>query len=544
MKKNKINIFYLLVLSTIAFMQLSLISCSEDNKEGYGTPEITGVRVPDPVYADSLFTKSSTGQLIAITGTNLSNVLKIYINDQQVSFNSTMNTDHSVMCTIPKEENGFKLTAFDSTLKDEIRLETSHGTATFAFKILAPNPSIGRIQGLYPRDAGDSLYVYGKNLIDIEKIYFTDIPAAKLDTTKWKDITGSIVDVTKYSSLVKNHYLDPQTNSYVTSSEIGLVLPDIPYESGTLVVKTATGFSYIAYSKKPGIPKIKSVSSEYPEIGETVTIKGSEFVQVGSITYGDVTLTSKDLKVASSEDELSFVFNKKPTAGSGTALTITTPGGQVNYENFFNPASVLIDFDGNATDNGWGPNAIYEAAKSGVPPYSSDGSYARINVMDNGSNWWGTMIYFRKDWSGPFSLPGYDVIPSNASADDIYLAMEVYDNNSAYNTAGYTGYLRYLIQTVGDGENYYDNGFAWINTDEGTFSFSKPVISDIDGNNVKGKWYRHVIKLSNFACFKDKTYKDIVATGINQIRLMDYNQGTKKGNIDVCFDNIRIYYKK
>ena len=118
MKKNKINIFYLLVLSTIAFMQLSLISCSEDNKEGYGTPEITGVRVPDPVYADSLFTKSSTGQLIAITGTNLSNVLKIQINDQQVSFNSTMNTDHSVMCTIPKEENGFKLTdLFEVTSK-------------------------------------------------------------------------------------------------------------------------------------------------------------------------------------------------------------------------------------------------------------------------------------------------------------------------------------------------------------------------------------------------------------------------------------------
>lgn len=519
-------------------------SCSDDDKVGYGTPEITGVRIPDPAYADSLFTKSTAGQQIAIIGKNLSNVLKIYINDQEVSFNSTMNTDHSVIVTIPSEEDGFKLTAFNSDLKDEIRLETSHGTATYAFKVTAPYPSVSRIAATYPREAGDELYIYGTNLVDIERIYITDISAEELDETSWTDIEGNMVDVTAYSSEKQNHYIDSKTQAYTTESVIKLTIPEIPYESGTLVVKTATGYSYIAYYKVPGKPVITDISSEYPEIGETVTIKGREFVQVESITYGDVTLTSDDLTVADSEDAIEFVFKQTPTKGSGTTLAITTPGGTVNFDNFYNYDCVLVDFDGLGIDNGWGPNATYESATSTAAPYASDGNYARINVTDNGYNWWGTMVYFRYDWSGTsFPLPGYDVIPADASADDVYLAMEVYDNNSDFNNGTFSGYIKYDVQPVGGSDNDYHT-FSWVDYDAGTFSFSQPVLADINGENAKGKWYRHVVKLSNFSCFSGMKYSDIVAAGISQFRLMEYNQGAAKGNVDVMFDNIRLYYKK
>ena len=188
MKQNIFNHHYRwLLMAMAALMVVSLTSCKDD-EEGMGTPVITAVRSCDPAKADSTFTKAGAGSLIAIIGQNLAHVQKVYINDQQVYFNPTMNTDHSVVVTIPTEDKGFKLTAFNSDLKDEIRVETSHGTAVYSFKITAPWPSISRIQGIYPRQAGDVLNVYGLNLVDLEQVYFTDLTAEQLDTTEWETV--------------------------------------------------------------------------------------------------------------------------------------------------------------------------------------------------------------------------------------------------------------------------------------------------------------------------------------------------------------------
>jgi len=527
-----------------------MTACSDDDKTGYGTPEITGVRVPDPEKADSLFTKSSPGQIIAIIGNNLSDVLKVYINDQEVSFNSTMNTDHSVIVTVPTEEKGFILTAFDSSLKDEIRLETSHGTATYAFKITAPSPSITRLQASYPRESGDSMYVYGLNLVDIQHIYFSDISAEALDTTTWTEIGGNKTEVTSYAITSQDHYLNSKTNAYVTSSVLGLVIPSMSATSGVLVIETSSGTTYIPYYSVPGKPTITYVSSEMPEIGETVTIRGSEFVQVESITYGDRTISGDDITISDDEQELTFKFVNKPTQGSGTTLTLTTPGGQAQFENFFDYSCLIVDFDGRGTDNGWGPNAVYNSANPSMPPYSADGLFARINVTEN-QQWWGTMVYFRNTWNNggydPFPLPGYDVIPETASTDDVYLAVEVYNNESDYNNGSFGGYIRYFWQVNAedpvDGSNQFDN-FEWIDYAEGTFNHPLGVLSDIEGEHPTGKWYRHVLPLSKFGLFSGKTYKDVVETGLNQIRLQSINQSVTKGQIDVMFDNIRIYYNK
>ncbi len=43
--------------------------------------------------------------------------------------------------------------------------------------------------------------------------------------------------------------------------------------------------------------------------------------------------------------------------------------------------------------------------------------------------------------------------------DELYLTMNVYDAGD-YNNGSYWGYLRYLIQPLGDAENQYDN-FEW-----------------------------------------------------------------------------------
>ena len=547
-----------LLVVMAAVMTLSLQSCKDD-EEGMGTPVITAVRSCDPAKADSTFTKAGTGSLIAIIGQNLSHVQKVYINDQPVYFNPTMNTDHSVVVTVPSEKDGFELTAFNSDLKDEIRVETSHGTATYAFKITAPWPSISRIQGTYPRLAGNVLDVYGLNLVDIEKVYFTDLTAEQLDTTVWETIGGTHVEASKVETVVIEHYQNSRTQAFETTSQLAVTIPDLPFEKGTLVIETAAGTTYIGFTKNPGQPIIFDISSDMPVPGEEVVITGREFVQVESVRFGDITLTPKQFTVSASEDAITFVMPQVPADGGNGLLTVVTPGGEGSAL-FWNLSGCFARFDDDATDNGWGPNASYETANGDEPPYTGDGKMAHFFLEEEGQSWWGQMIYFRKDWDGnKFPMPSYDIIPADASTDDIYLAMEIFNNESNFNDGVFTGYLRYFLQYDSEDPvpenddsgnpnpvetvNQYDT-FKWLDYGAGTFTHDRPVLADINGEAPVGKWYRHVVPLSKFGKYRGKDYRFVVENGINQFRIQFINQGTARGNVDVYVDNVRIFYKK
>jgi len=543
----------------IALATVCSVSSCKDDETGMGTPEITGVRVCDPTKADSLFTKASAGQMIAVIGNNLADVHKVYINDQEVSFNPTLNTDHSIIVTIPTEENGFRLSAFDSSVKDEIRLETSHGIAVYAFKITAPSPSITALQGSYPREAGNVLRVYGLNLVDIEKVYFTNITAEELDTTVWETIGGNIVEAAKVETVVKDHALNSRTQAYETTSQLGVTIPQLPYDKGALVVQTAAGTTYIDFSVLPGKPVILDMSSEMPVVGEKVVITGREFIQVESVRFGDVTLEPSALTVSENGDSISFIMPQEPSRDTDGLITIVTPGG-TTAASFFNYNFLLTNFDGDATDNGWDPKAPLETANGDDPPYTGSDHFAHLYIESEGQQWWGTMIYFRKGWDGnKFPLPSYDLIPADTPTDKLYLAMEVFNYYSSYNNGTFTGYLRYFLQAdsedpvsefddsgnanPADQVNQYDN-FKWIDYNAGTFENPVPVLADINGNAPHDCWYRHVVPLTAFAKYRGKTYKDVYEGGINQFRIQSINQGRAVGDIDVSIDNVRIYYKK
>ncbi|MBQ8656918.1 MAG: hypothetical protein IJ527_07720 [Prevotella sp.] len=527
----------LMTMLLIGVMSLSFAACSDSNSSG-GQPEITGVKIlsSDTLnYSyDSYYTKAGPGTMLAVMGKNLGGALHVFINDQEVTFNTTMNTDNSLIVTVPTETNGFKLSAFDSTIPDEIRVVTGGGTATYAFKITAPGPQIQRIQAAYPREAGDLLVLYGLNLVDIEKIYITDEQAARLDTTTWEEVPGTHYDITDYYDIEKDHHLNVTTNSYETTSVLGAIAPAQVPDSGAIVVECSAGITYFAFYKRPGKPTITSISSDMPQIGEDLVIKGTEFVQVESVQYGDITLTDADFTVSAEENQITIPFTRKPTDGSAATLTVTTPGGTVSVDRFYDYSTILTTFDGDATDNGWGPNASYE--DSGT----ADGIFAHFDIPTEYQQWWGTMIYFRKDWSGnSFALSPN--IPATATADEVYFAMNVYNNYSDYQNGVFTGYVRYMIQPLGDSENQYDIPFEWIEYPT-AISFSETVLGDIDGNAPVGQWYRHVVPLSKFACYAGKSYSEIVTTGLNQFRVQSINQGTGAGKIDVKFDNARVIY--
>jgi len=544
-----------LLLALMTFFALGFTACS-DSDGGGGQPEITGVRVCDPEFADSLFTKSAQGQTIAIIGKNLGGARAVYINDQQVGFSSTLNTDHSIIVKVPSETDGFQLTAFNSDLKDEIRVETGGGIATYAFKVLGAYPTIARIQGTYPRKAGDILNVYGLNLYSIESMYFTSATEEEIATTEWETVPGTHVAVSDYDVLKQDRYIN-SNQSYEVSSQLALTTPDLPFDEGCLVIECAAGIVYIPYTKVPGKPVITSINTDMPIPGTDLIIKGREFVQVESVTYGDITLGPDDFTVAESEDQITIAFTEdlKPSAGSGTTLTVTTPGGTASQDYFYVTDGIILNFeDGFATDNGWGPNGtLMSEATSESIPYTSDGKFWRIKSTDGGWNWWATMCYFRKDWNGnSFSLPGFDKIPASTSTDDVYLAMEVWDNNTDFGGAQYP-FLHYQIQTIGDAKTYC--AFALVVGSDGNKNIGNWVddayvekpLRAIDNTQPKEQWYRHVVKLSSFqttdgSTWAGKTYGDVVADGINQIRLMHMNWTGTPSTMDIMFDNVRILY--
>ena len=551
------KIFHIICLACFILGLGGLASCSDDDVDGGGMPEITGVRITNPAKADSLFTNSAPDSLIVIVGRNLGDARRVFINDQQVGFNPVFNTDHSLMVRIPSENSGFKLTAFDSELKDEIRVETSHGTAVYAFKIKAPYPSITRIQARYPRKAGDVLNVYGKNLVDIEKVYFTDLTAGKLDSTIWTEIGGTHVDATDLKILVQDHHKVPQTTRYETTSQLSVQIPSLPFEKGAFVIECAGGTVYFPFSLTLPAPTISTyrndggLSSDMPVIGERVTVYGTEFIQVEAIRYGDITIPADSISVAETEDEVSFNFWQVPSEGSSPTLTVVTGGGEVSVP-FYDPATIINNFDNGMTDEGWGPNVIY-----GTSPFGGTGNTAHYLVENKFEQWWGTMCFFKKDWSGePMTLPSYDVIPQTATTDELYFAIEVYDNNSTFNSPDqtnpdavpYQGYFRYELWF---GDNINEGGpvstqyinFKWDNYDAGTFTNPDgPILQDINGKAHTGEWYRHVVKLSLFDAYKNLTYKDVYEKGLGIMRIMSLTEGTVPGTVDVYFDNIRLLY--
>ncbi|MDR0865485.1 MAG: hypothetical protein LBO74_11215 [Candidatus Symbiothrix sp.] len=525
-----------LMILTLVF-QLHFTSCQDEDSAG-GAPVIEGVRVPNPEQADSLFVKASPGSIIAIIGRNLQNAQHVYINDQDVYFNSTMNTNHSIMLTIPTEENGFVLTPWDKDLKAEIRVETPGGVATYAFQVLSPSPSAQRIAGSYPRETGNELVLYGRNLVDITRVYITDLTPEEIAESESETIGGNQVDVSGYI-LTQNHYLDNKSKTYVTESVLTFDLPNLSFDSGSMVVECAAGNAIVIYAKRPPRPVVTKLSTDMPIPGATVIVTGSNFIQVESVKYGNEVIS--DLYVSATEDTVTFTMGAKPTAHT-SALTVVTPGGESVGLPFYEYERLLLDFDTSelGVNLTWSPDAAYKVADGSTAPFVSDGTFALIEAQDNGYNYWGTMIYWQKSWDNlAFVLPGYDLIPANTPANEVYIAMEVYNANPFLSDG--TSFMRYELQALGnDALITYDNERVY-GTDGSTLGLKDLVLPDIDDNQPLNQWYRAVLPISKFNKFA--TYQDLVNANINRIRLQDINQGGVHQTWYVCVDNVRLITK-
>lgn len=536
---KSLNKIYISVIAVMTVM-MSLTECSDDNDGMSGPPIIESVRFTDPEKADSTFTMASPGTMIAIMGRNLGGARELYINDQSVSFNLNMNTDHSLIAVIPTEENGFKLTIWNPELPNEIRLVTSHGEARFEFKVLSPRPEIDRIVAPYPRKTGDHLTVYGVNFLEIERIYFSDVdpyPEVLYDDNGNPIYVaipkGNEVDAMGYEITKLDRYLDKKKKVYVTDSEMDLVVPDIPYMNGYLVIETPQGGASYDFSKLPPKPKMTGISSDMPVAGSTVTIKGEYFVFMKGIRIGDKLVVPADkINVSEDERELSFIMPEKPV--KTTTISVETESGESNQFDFYNYETVLINFDDMGFNEGWDPSAKHaDPATADIEPYVSDGRFALFDARNTASNFWGMMAFWRQyeDYS-PFTMPSFDIIPAETPASEVYLKYECYTKNP------YTKILRTCVFDTDDNEH------VWVNWSDATQDLVEPELMGAFGEQIVGQWYTVYVPMDKFGVFKGKTYADIVTTPLNRVRFQLTNYTDKMEKVYLCIDNVRVGLKQ
>ena len=346
-------------------------ACNDD--EGGGIPVIHHIRLTDPEKADSTFTDVNPGTMIVAIGENLNGVKKVFINQQEVSFNSNYSTSTNLILTIPAD---LPLVGANPDLKDELRIETTHGTAIYSMHVLSPAPYITRIATTFPVEVGTPLRVIGGNFYEIQRIYFT---------TAEGDITDAPVSTEITEFTVNKDF-----------SEISFKAPAGLIDEGSLVVECYTAAAFTPFRRTALPPSINKVSSMMPITGTTVTVLGQNFMDIASITMGNRSVDLSTVTISEANDVLTFTMPRPP---QGTcSLAITTMGGTAEVPGFYPLENIVLNYDDIGSFS-WGGFATAITADGSVPPYFSDGQCYQLAGELSAWNWWWGQLQNTAVWN-------------------------------------------------------------------------------------------------------------------------------------------------
>lgn len=206
-----------------------------------------------------------------------------------------------------------QLTGANPELKGELRIETSHGIATYSMHVLSPAPYITRVATTFPVETGTPLRIVGGNFYEIQRVYFT---------TAVDDITNAPVSVEVTDYTVNKNF-----------DEISFNAPAGLIDEGSLVVECYTASAFTPFRRTALPPSISKVSSMMPITGTTVTVLGQNFMDIASITMGNRSVDLSTVTVSEANDMLTFTM---PRAPQGTcSLAITTMGGTAEVPGFY-----------------------------------------------------------------------------------------------------------------------------------------------------------------------------------------------------------------
>lgn len=492
-------------LLAMCLLQMVFFAACDSDDSGNGQPVITGVRSVEASKADSLFTDGERWQIIVLVGENLNGAKEIYINDQKVPFNTTYATSTHIILTIPEK---LKLVGEDPSLPAEIRVVTTHGTATYAFHVNSPAPymiSYGADwDGENPLVPGQEIRIKGENFYEVKSIYLSETNPIQYDDD------GKLLDPVEPE--VKYEITD-----YDISSDFDLITARMPaqfIDAGYIVVECYSGVASLGFrSVNPEAPVIEDISSDMPVLGEPCTIYGSYFKDVVEIIIGknEINIPAKDITANEDFTQLVFALPKLPE--TGRRLILVTETGRDTVE-FYNKERMMLDFD-NIGAMWWGgtdSGHLVKTENAGFAPAHHSGVYCGIEgTTQIGNGWWGPI------YSGA-NIPD---LPDSTPVSEIEFRYECY--------------MHYPLVEGMD---------CWFIMFDGT-PLSKQYVFDgykdrISGTCEPGRWMTCSIPLSEFT--DAATYGEVKEC-LTSVYLHLCN-AVNEQEIAVYFDNFRMYVKQ
>jgi len=153
--------FILLLFSSMIFSY----SCK---KEDTGAPVVNNIRLTDPAFADKSLDTVGLGKVIAIQGNYLNTTKVVRINGFDVPFNPTYASKENLLIQVPEETPTL---ATDPLIKNELYIETEHGTITRKLIVLPPAPVVAKISNEFAKE-GEKLVIKGKYFFFVQHIKF------------------------------------------------------------------------------------------------------------------------------------------------------------------------------------------------------------------------------------------------------------------------------------------------------------------------------------------------------------------------------------
>jgi len=339
MKKILNKHIYLSLMFCLTAICILFASCKS---EEIGSPVIASVRLYNPSPNDTLMSTGnpktdsywyvSPGVYVAIVGQNLQNALSIKFDGVAAKFNTALFAPNSAVVPIPD----IKFSTIDTTKLYTIEYATTTGSTTFSFKLGPLPPTISAISNVFA-NPGDSVYIYGKNLVLVQSFSYGGAP------------------ITSF-----------KTNLYGTA--LGFKMPSPAPTSGQVSVTTKSGaFNF----KIVATPTITSISNENASAGDSVYVHGTYLKSIQTFTFAGTSITS----FASSADGSSVGFKLPTLTTQSGPVSITTAFGTATTPYKVNTTTYLQDGVIMNMEGGWSFNGMegwWGAASCGVNNAAND----------------------------------------------------------------------------------------------------------------------------------------------------------------------------
>jgi len=322
MKKNlDIRLYFLpLLLMMVALLP----GCKKNNEGSSNPPVITSVRMYHLSPKDTLLSTGNpktdpswsggTGRYVVIIGQNLQNATSIEFDGVPTSFNAALFAPNSAVVQIPS----IMYSKIDTTKLYTLHYKTPGGSTTFSFKLGPPAPTINAISDVFAAP-GDSVYLYGANLIFVQQVTYGGTPITKFKSSLNGDSLGFLMPATTSNKLI------------------------------TVTTKSGTVIDTINAK-----PIIYGISNCNANVGDSVYVYGAYLKTVQSISFGGATIT--DFTEGPRGIYVKFLAPASNSYASGPVTIVTSYGTvstvyKVNTQNGVTEG-LLANFE-------WGDNFGY-----------------------------------------------------------------------------------------------------------------------------------------------------------------------------------------